>query len=479
MDEHRINILAGKIVQGTISEEEMKEFNEWYVTYDDLLQHVISAENREVLAERMFGSIAADAGLSALSLKKRSFRLWPQPAPNWLRGVAAAAAILFVAGAGLWFYTSRHLEGSEATRDLLNYANNDIAPGKNGATITLANGKVIVLSDAKSGVVIGGGLKYSDGSDVRYYSGSSREPVPNSLRNELGTGSSSGSLKGSQSSTGPVGVRSLTPTELQDADGKAQNLIAATAKGQTYQFTLPDGTKVWLNAGSKLEFPSNFVNVMTRNVRLSGEGYFEVAQAFTSLREPAPNSVRGHRTKQSFIVESAGQQVEVLGTHFNINSYADEGSVKTTLLEGSVKVSSLTPSPSLRGGTLETSSGQAVRQPHNEVASIPRNDVVLKPNQQSLLTASNQLQVKDVDVTEAVAWKNGLFSFNNAPMQTVMRQIARWYNVEVQYESEDLKNKLLDGSVSRYDKVSGILHAITQTGAAKFKIEGKKIIVIK
>jgi ferric-dicitrate binding protein FerR (iron transport regulator) len=251
-------------------------------------------------------------------------------------------------------------------------------------------------------VVIGEDLKYSDGTSV-------------GSRNEFGTGSRNS--KGG----GP---------DLRQDD--VIQLTASTAKGQTYQFTLPDGTKVWLNADSKLEFPSGFVNSKTRDVRLFGEGYFEVAKD------------KAH----PFIVRTNKQEVEVLGTHFNINSYADEGNVKTTLLEGSVRVN-----------------GQG------------RESVVLKPNQQAVVFASKQTEVNSVDVGDVVAWKNGKFVFVRENVRSIMNKIARWYDVQIIYEG-DVKGKALGGSVSRFKNVSEVLEMLSATKAVQFRIEGRKVIVM-
>ncbi|TKC08615.1 FecR family protein [Pedobacter frigoris] len=345
--------LLEKYKAGLCTAEEVQLLQKWF-------HHLGEDEASELnVGDLTAAKLKFEQNIRGSILPLHKYKLWPRVAVT----AAAVAAIVF----GIWFFNSDTGALKQVQGDVV--FKNDIAPGKNTATLLLANGKVIALDTNKKSVVVTDSVK------------------------------------------------------------TATMLTASTPRGGTYQVILPDGTKVWLNAASSIKFPSDFKGTKQRRIELTGEAYLEVAKD------------KSH----PFIVESDGQQVEVLGTHFNVNSYADEGAIKTTLLEGSVKV----------------------------------NDVILKPNQQSLLTGPNRIQVKDVDVTEAVAWKNGLFSFNKAPMQTVMRQIARWYNVEVEYESDDLKNKLLEGSVSRYDKVSGILNAIAQTGAAKFKIEGKKIIVIK
>jgi transmembrane sensor len=354
----------------------------------------------ESLAAALIEMQQVNTELALVNVKSRISTLAERnPVRLWPRIVVAAAAVAAIT-LGTWLYMNGPdvKSGDEVVM-------NDIAPGKNGATITLANGKVIQLSDAKSGVVIGNGrIKYNDGS---FLSPSGRDGV-------------------AREGSGPVNP--LSPQGDPDVkSGGGMALTASTAKGQTYQFTLPDGTKVWLNADSKLEFPSNFVNSKTRNVKLSGEGYFEVAKD------------KAH----PFIVATDQQEVEVLGTHFNINSYSDESNTKTTLLEGSVRV----------------------------------NEVVLKPNQQSILTGSNRIKVQDVDIEEAIAWKNGKFVFEYENIESVMRKLSRWYDAEIIYQG-NIGDKTFTGSISRRDNISKILEKITYTQNVHFKIEGRRITVM-
>ncbi len=313
--------------------------------------------------------------------------------PVWMASAAAVAAIVF----GVWFFNSERGVLKQVQDDVA--YKNDIKPGKNTATLRLANGKTIELSDAKTGVVIDAGL-------VRYSSGTR----------------SSGSLKGEQSTTRSELVHSLASLE---------HLTVSTPRGGQYQVLLPDGSKVWLNAASSIAFPASFTGLKERKVELTGEAYFEVSK----------NKV------QAFVVSSKNQDVTVLGTHFNVNTYEDEANTKTTLLEGSVKVSS--------------SQGEAL----------------LKPNEQSILTAKGRIEVQDVDPADAVAWKNGEFMFSSEDIPTIMRKIARWYNVEVEYKG-DVTKKRFTGTVSRYANVSEVLQTLELTKGIKFKIEERKIIVI-
>jgi ferric-dicitrate binding protein FerR (iron transport regulator) len=350
------------------------------------------------------------------------------------RWFAAAAAVLLVAGAGVIFYTNtlRHLNFSrhpDARRDLA-----DIAPGKNTATITLANGSTIVLSDAKTGVVVSAeSLKYNDGSAV-------------------GTSS-----RGTEGSLGHA----------------VEMTSVATPRGGTYQVTLPDGTKVWLNAASSLKFPGKFDGGV-RKVELSGEGYFEVAKD------------KAH----PFIVKTAKQEAEVLGTHFNINSYADEASTKTTLLEGSVRVVYAPRHPEGSAATKTepfASSAQLNLLNSKDKRSLPAgrddgissNSVVLKPNQQSVLASNNQIKVTEVNTDDATDWIKGYFMFNSESLESILLRLGRWYNVSVIYDDPGLKSESFFGKVSRYDNISKALQLLERTGIVNFRVKGNVITVFR
>lgn len=222
-----------------------------------------------------------------------------------------------------------------------------------------------------------------------------------------------------------------------------------TPNGGQYQVNLPDGTKVWLNAASTLKFPSDFAHQNKRVVELSGEGYFEVAQvklAVTGRKAPR---------KMPFIVKTNEQAVEVLGTHFNISCYTNDAETRTSLLEGAVKVSALT---------------KAIG------SKLSNAEIMLKPGQQALLNA-NELSVKNADVASDVAWKNGYFVFKNEEMRSIMRKIARWYNVDVVF-SNDFASRRFEGSISRFKNISEVLRKFELTGDIHFKIEERRITVM-
>ena len=209
----------------------------------------------------------------------------------------------------------------------------------------------------------------------------------------------------------------------------------STPRGGTYQIELTDGSKVWLNAESSLRFPTAFAGKQ-RRVEVTGEAYFEVAD----------------RKSMPFVVSVNGAEVQVLGTHFDVMAYSDEDALKTTLLEGAVKFVS--------GG----------------------NTSLLRPGQQSQLTRDGkdgQIKVvNDVDVDEVIAWKNGLFQFEKADIGTVMRQLARWYDVDVEYRNKR-EGDLLHVEIPRNTKLSDVLKALEVAGAGKFELEGKSIIVTR
>ena len=333
-----------------------------------------------------------------------------------LIAAAALAAIVF----GVWFFNSNSGVLKQVQDDVVQ---NDIAPGKNTATLTLPNGKTITLSDAKTGVVIGDDkLSYNDGTDL-----SARHP-------ELVSGS---------------------------RPGYATMLTAATPRGGTYQVVLPDGTKVWLNADTKISFPSQF-NGKERRIVLEGEAYFEVSKVYAPLGASARSSSRERATSSSrasvatrdlipFIVKTKQQEVEVLGTRFNINSYTDEVATTTTLIEGSVRVNAFNSATS-------------------------RATAILKPNQQSIAN-SEGMQVLNTDASAALDWKNGEFVFNNEAITSILRRVSRWYNVEIVYQTNTDRPLTFTGSVSRFDKVSSVLKMLEKTSDLHFEIKERKIIV--
>ncbi len=373
-------ILAKKWLAGKITDKERSKFDQWYNSFDDSRHELFSDETDQAMEDRIKQAIFSRAKIG----KPKSTRLWPR--------VVIAAAVVGAIAIGIYFFSGpAHLNDR---RDRLTYAN-DIAPGRNSAILTLPNGKTISLSDTKTGVVIGAGqIKYSDGTAL---------------------------MSSSDDHTG------------------AQMVTASTPRGGTYQITLPDGSKVWLNAASRISFPSQFSRA-TRKVILEGEAYFEV----TKKRSP-------------FIVSSRQQEVAVLGTHFNISAYTGEYPIKTTLLEGKVRVTRI------------ADTGAAAQQ---------TSPVILKPGEQSQFS-NDRITVSKVNADAAVDWKNELFIFDNDQLEDIMKKVARWYNVEIVYQDQQVKRELFSGRISRSQNVSEVLNKLSQTGAVRFKIEGRRIFITK
>jgi ferric-dicitrate binding protein FerR (iron transport regulator) len=309
----------------------------------------------------------------------------------------AAAAIVIIAVGILYFHQK------DITKQTVNHiAKNDIRPGGNKAYLTLANGKTIVLNTAANG----------------------------QIANQAGT----------RVTKTAGGQLVYTLAKKSAANNPAELNTITTPHGGQWQLLLPDGTKVWLNAASSLTYPVSFAALKNRRVELSGEAYFEVAKDKT----------------HPFIVHTIKQDVEVLGTHFNINAYSDEQYIKTTLLEGSVHVTTTTASII------------------NGVNSFARQ--TLKPGQQSVLS-NGDIKITVANTEAAIAWKNAMFYFENDNLESIMKRVARWYDVKIIYQSNQVKQELFSGRVSRAQNVSEVLKMLTLTGAAQFKIEGRDIIV--
>ncbi|WP_295771942.1 FecR domain-containing protein [uncultured Mucilaginibacter sp.] len=303
---------------------------------------------------------------------------------------AIAAAILVAATTGIILFKTQERPVVEVAKGKAV----NIIPGVNSATLTLANGKRIKLSAAANGV-----LAKQNGIEI--------------IKNK------EGKL-----------TYKLSQPSLTVQSNKLINKLS-TANGEQFTIVLPDGSTVTLNAATSISYPASFTGLPQRNVQLTGEAYFNVV----------------HNDKQPFIVNAAGVQTEDVGTEFNINCYADESSVKTTLIAGAARV------------------------------RTAQKELMLKPAQQAVATGSN-LSYREVDTAPYIAWKNGMFAYHNTALSDVMRQVARWYNVQVSYSENSLKNKRLSGSVSRYDNVEGILNAIGYTAKVKFKVDGTTITVL-
>ncbi|MCX2493232.1 FecR domain-containing protein [Pedobacter sp. PF22-3] len=301
----------------------------------------------------------------------------------------AAAAVLIIIGGSLIYHSNQ-----PQPQKLVNIIRNDIAPGKNTATLTLDNGKKIVLSAANEG----------------------------QLASEAG-------ILISKTADGQV---VYTVKDDQMAAGTHIHTLS-TAMGETYRLRLPDQSEVWLNASSSIKFPASFASAKLREVELTGEAYFEIAKDKT----------------HPFIVKTNLQEVQVLGTHFNINSYADHQKTVTTLLEGSVQVSD-----------------------HAEQGKI------IKPGEQSIVQDGQPITVAPADIKNVMAWKNGYFRFRNESIEDVMAKIMRWYDIEVVYIGKG-SGELFNGNISLHKNISEVLNMLSYSNDVKFKVEGRRVTVIQ
>lgn len=305
----------------------------------------------------------------------------------WVR-YAAAIAVFFCLSVGLYVYINR----GSSEKFGLTKSRNDVKPGGNKAILTLSNGTKIVLNDAKDGTLAQQGnasvVKLANG-ELAYKQGGSADEAP--VYNTM-----------------------------------------STPRGGQYKLQLPDGSTVMLNAESSITYPIAFTG-KERMVTISGEAYFEVAK----------------NKNMPFRVHFGDQTVEVLGTHFNISAYKDQPAFKTTLLEGSVKISK----------------GQ-----ENQLL-VPGQQAVYEPG-------SHKFNVKTVDTDDILAWKNGLFLFDNTEIDNVMLQLARWYNIEVFYKGP--KPTLnFTGEIRKDSNLSRVFKILESTGGAKFTINGNIVTVEK
>ena len=324
-------------------------------------------------------------------LEKEPQQLQIKRIPLWK--IAVAASILFMVSFSIYFIfapkTKNDIAKNNSTPQKV--LKQDAAPGGNKATLTLANGSVIILEDADNGTL-------SEQGNIKIV--------------KLDDGELAYNTSGEENNTEIV-----------------YNTIS-TPKGGQYQIVLADGTKVWLNAASSLYFPTSFTG-KERNVELTGEGYFEVAK----------------NASMPFKIKVNDTEIEVLGTHFNISAYENEDEIKTTLLEGSVRINKGSQSVTLK----------------------PGEEAVDKKGT-SLITVK-----KGVDVEASVAWKNGYFQFENLTIKQIMRQISRWYNVDVIYEGKAPSGHYV-GKPSRDLNLSEIIKLIEISGV-KIVINDKTVIV--
>lgn len=381
MTREEYNSLYEKYIAGKCSEDELVELENYQdslILKEQVWDNTIMGDSEEIKQ-----SIQIDLSNSIQEynrIRKFKTRAWQ----------SAAAAVLIIISTSIYYFQESHeqvLVNTETPR-----FKNDVAPGNNKAVLTLDDGSKIDLDDAKTGI-----LASESNVDIK-----------------------------------KTGEGKLEYTaSIQDAKIIKYNVLR-TPMGGEYQLVLPDGSKVWLNSGSTLRFPTSFVG-SERIVELKGEAYFDITK----------------NSKMPFLVRTNNaMDIKVLGTQFNIMAYDDEKNINTTLIEGSVEV--------LKG----------------------LGKTMLKPGQEAVLNkGSGNIKVSIADLEQAIAWKNGYFIFSNENIESIMRKVSRWYNVDVIYQG-NLSNKDFVGTISRNKNVSELLKMLELTGAVHFSIDGRRITVM-
>jgi len=380
--------LIAKYMRNELSDQEKLQLDQW-IQADARNQELFKKLTDEHLLNNELETFSVnDKAQAWKKIRKGTGFKTTTGKPRW---IVYAAAIVLLAALTI---TLNKRQDIKHPQSLANHYK-DLPPGTNKAVLTLADGSTIVLDSAKHGRIA-------------------------SQRNAV--------IKEDENGKVVYEATDEVQNPAAPAETIAMNMLA-TPRGGQYQVVLPDGTRVWLNAASSLRYPTAFTG-NERRVELTGEAYFEVS------KDPS----------KPFNVKTSTQTVTVLGTHFNINSYTDEGATKTTLLEGSVRVTG--------------NAGQSVK---------------IKPGQQAINTL-NSIEINgNANIDEAVAWKNGKFVFSNTDLQTIMRQLSRWYDVDVEYQGKTAQKHYM-GRISRNVPVSQIFE-ILKTSGLNFTINGRKIIV--
>ncbi len=361
--------LVERYLNGTATEAERREVEAWFEANGESLPQIYEGDETGMEA-------AQERTLKILQQRIRRGPAKVVPLRRLVYRYAVAASVVLAIGAATYFA----LQPKHPSPQTAALVRNDIAPGHNQATLTLANGKKIVLTKGLSGLLATQGKTTirATGQDIAYNSASNGDQ--------------------------------LTYNTLSTARGEQS----------PYPLVLADGTKVWLNAESSITFPTAF-NQRERIVKITGEALFEVA----------------HNQKQPFKVLAANQTIEDIGTQFDVKAYNDEPTA-TTLVEGSVKV----------------------------------NGQLLTPGQQS-----TDGKIQAVDINRYIAWKNGDFDFEGDNIQAIMRELSRWYNIDVAYQGTPATG--FSAEISRSKNISAVLHMLERTKRVHFKIEERRVTVMQ
>ena len=386
--------MLDRYLKNQANTKEKEKLDEFFEENSNSIEASKSIENVSKLEDKIFNYI--QFGIKEQVKKESTLNRMP-----YLQ-VAASILVIFLFSTTIYFYRS-----SLASKSQLPIAQSvakleDKQPAKNIAILTLGNNSQIVLDEASSGEIAqegGVSILKTDKGELVY-----------KIRNS---------------------------NKLSTNDLNKYNTIS-TPMGGKFKVILPDGSLVLLNAASTLKYPVHFDEKL-RKVSFTGEAYFEIAKLEDKRKKRVP-----------FYVYSNDQIVEVLGTHFNINSYDNEEYSKTTLLEGSVKII-------------------------NEKSAAPAK--ILKPGQQAVIKRGDvQTKIMIADEAQALAWKDGYFLFKNTNIKDVVNELERWYNVDIQYEDE-MEFENITGYISRNVKISSVLKMLQLSGIVNYEINGSKIII--
>ena len=406
MNQNKLDELLSLFAEGKISRDEFEHLFDYLRSEDDDDDSINYAIDQELGKMKQCASLTDGEKDAIFQNIVTNDKFGQEPVSEssgnhlvraWYQ-VGVAASILAMLTVGLYFYTNRTIDTQLVLSESQNIKEKPIIkPGGDKAVLTLSDGSKIILEDAKKGLLAnqaGVSIQKTADGELLYSFAKNLNSVSEALPEEV-----------------------------------IYNKIE-TPYGGKYQINLPDGSKVWLNSASTLRFPALFSG-NTREVELNGEAYFDVAKN--------PN--------KPFKVITKDQIVEVLGTQFNINSYSDEETFKTTLIEGSVKI-------------------------------IYKDRVVLLSPGQQFQPNMKSSKVIEADTEEVTAWKNGYFLFKDEDIRSIMRKISRWYNVEVNY-SGNIPDVGFGGNISRSKDINEVLNVLQLTNAVHFKVEERRITVMR
>lgn len=394
MDKKSILAILDRYLKNQSSAKEQEKLDEFFEENSNSMDASKSIENESKLEDKIFNYI--QFGIKEQVKKEPALYRIP-----YLQ-IAASVLVIFLFSTTIYFYRSSLASNSKILQTHIISSVEDKQPAKNIAILTLGNNSQIVLDEASNGEI-----------------------------------AQEGGVSILKTDKGELVYKIKNSNQLSSNDLNKFNTIS-TPMGGKFKVILPDGSLVILNAASTLKYPVHF-DENVRKVSFTGEAYFEIAK-----------KVDAHNKRVPFYVHSNNQIVEVLGTHFNINSYDNEEYSKTTLLEGSVKII-------------------------NEKSAYASK--ILIPGQQAVIKRGDvQTKIIIADEAQALAWKDGYFLFKNTNIKDVVNELERWYNVDIQYDNT-MEFENITGYISRNVKISSVLKMLQLSGIVNYEINGSKIII--